>query len=450
MIKKLFFVAAAVITLATSVNAQIVIERGDLPAVGDTFLYARDYSPAQELGGAADTAQTWDFSEISPVFFIDTLRYSSTVGHPATTSFPSADLLFKITLEGQGAQLGELDVMTEKSDTGLIILGFYGPGFAQISGGQTSFKYSPADTAMFIGTTLGDSSYMHTFTKVGVIFNFDGNEETADTIELNTYFDRSFEAFGSLTTPFKTYDVLKVNTMEVAQDSISGTKQATLPTDPDTVTKNPFRVDTTYYVEFYTKGIGQALMKVYTDPTFSIADSVDFVVGALANFNVTPATRTFVDTLNFVDNSTGSPATWAWDFGDGDTSNIQNEKHRYAAPGDYLVTLTVANDFGSNTRSKLVNVPDTTTTGIGTVTVLNEVVAYPNPAKQFVNIQPINTNLTDAIEVFDATGKMVLRQTTNNAAVIRLETSTLTNGVYIFNIYNNGNLTNRGKFTVQK
>jgi len=35
------------------------------------------------------------------------------------------------------------------------------------------------------------------------------------------------------------------------------------------------------------------------------------------------------------------PYTWAWDFGDGETANVQNPTHAYAAAGEFTVTLTV-------------------------------------------------------------------------------------------------------------
>jgi PKD repeat protein len=446
MFKKLLSLAVVALALQPVAQAQITLETGDFPQVGDTFVIGRDYSPSTELGGPADTAQAWDFSEISPVFFIDTARYFDATTGAGFTNFSSAELYSDFETN---SPLGTVELYFDKTNSGIAIMGFYSIALAGF-GADGAVPFTPGDTFLNNENTQGDSSYQTTLGKIGLAFDLDDNPETMDTFELNTYATRVFDAWGELTTPFNTYDVLRRRVTLINADSIAGTKPATIPTDPDTVTKTESRRDTSYTIEFYTNGIGNPLLTVFTDATFTAVDSVDFVVGALANFNITPATRTFVDTLNFIDNSTGTPSSWAWEFGDGDTSNTQNNKHKYAAPGDYLVSLTVANDFGSNTRSKLVNVPDTTATGISTVKVLSEVVAYPNPAKEFVNIQPINTNLTDAVEVFDATGKMVLRQNTNNAAVIRVETSSLTNGVYIFNVYNNGNLTNRGKFTVQK
>jgi PKD repeat protein len=47
---------------------------------------------------------------------------------------------------------------------------------------------------------------------------------------------------------------------------------------------------------------------------------------------------------------TGSaPLTFAWTFGDGGTSNLEDPTHVYAATGCYTVTLTVSNECGQDT-----------------------------------------------------------------------------------------------------
>lgn len=53
-------------------------------------------------------------------------------------------------------------------------------------------------------------------------------------------------------------------------------------------------------------------------------------------------------TVTFTDTSIGNPTSWAWDFGDGSTSSVQNPTHEYIIAGDYTVTLTVANANGSS------------------------------------------------------------------------------------------------------
>jgi PKD repeat protein len=51
----------------------------------------------------------------------------------------------------------------------------------------------------------------------------------------------------------------------------------------------------------------------------------------------------------FQDQSSDIPHFYFWDFGDGDTSTVQNPKHTYAIPGQYTVTLIVSNNIGSDT-----------------------------------------------------------------------------------------------------
>ncbi len=49
--------------------------------------------------------------------------------------------------------------------------------------------------------------------------------------------------------------------------------------------------------------------------------------------------------------STGSPTSWNWNFGDGNTSTLQNPSNIYSATGTYSVMLVVSNGNGSDTIS---------------------------------------------------------------------------------------------------
>ena len=61
-------------------------------------------------------------------------------------------------------------------------------------------------------------------------------------------------------------------------------------------------------------------------------------------------------TVVFTDTSTGRPTDWAWDFGDGNSSRLQNPTHTYAAVGTYTVELEVSNSVGDDRRSRNVAV----------------------------------------------------------------------------------------------
>jgi len=72
----------------------------------------------------------------------------------------------------------------------------------------------------------------------------------------------------------------------------------------------------------------------------------------VAEFSADPIEGGAVLNVRFIDHSAGDPDTWEWDFGDGNTSTSQDPWHFYEVPGNYTVSLTVSNEFGSDTVTK--------------------------------------------------------------------------------------------------
>lgn len=60
--------------------------------------------------------------------------------------------------------------------------------------------------------------------------------------------------------------------------------------------------------------------------------------------------------FNFTDNSTDIPQSWMWDFGDGNTSTLQNPSHVYAQGGTYTVKLIVSNTLGADSITQTVSI----------------------------------------------------------------------------------------------
>jgi PKD repeat protein len=61
-------------------------------------------------------------------------------------------------------------------------------------------------------------------------------------------------------------------------------------------------------------------------------------------------------TVAFTDATLGSPSTWFWDFGDGNSSTLQSPTHTYAVPGPYTVCLTVVDSCGADSSCQSINV----------------------------------------------------------------------------------------------
>ncbi|MEO2144589.1 MAG: PKD domain-containing protein, partial [bacterium] len=72
----------------------------------------------------------------------------------------------------------------------------------------------------------------------------------------------------------------------------------------------------------------------------------------VAGFSGTPTSGTSPLTVAFADSSTGVVSSYAWAFGDGATSTLQNPGHVYAAVGTYSVSLTVTGPGGSDTLTR--------------------------------------------------------------------------------------------------
>jgi len=71
-----------------------------------------------------------------------------------------------------------------------------------------------------------------------------------------------------------------------------------------------------------------------------------------ANFSANRTTITQGQPIQFNDTSLDNPTSWAWTFGDGNTSTDKNATHTYSVAGNYNVTLTVTNSYGSNSTVK--------------------------------------------------------------------------------------------------
>ncbi len=91
------------------------------------------------------------------------------------------------------------------------------------------------------------------------------------------------------------------------------------------------------------------------------SDSTDLIVtflaetsGVVADFSADAASGAAPLTVQFTDESTGSPTSWAWDF-DGDNvvdSTDQSPTFTFTTPGVYTVQLTATNAVSENTVTK--------------------------------------------------------------------------------------------------
>jgi hypothetical protein len=185
----------------------------------------------------------------------------------------------------------------------------------------------------------------------------------------------------------------------------------------------------------YTAGLSNQLAQYYqskSDNTIfnSTTDWNLLINNPSANFSesISGNTATFTNSSS----SVNSTLNYSWDFGDGNTSSIQNPSHTYATNGTYTVTLIASNCIFSDTI--------TNTIQIGTNSMEENTNAnfefYPNPVTNQITLKVDNQLLGSIYTICDNTGKSVLNgYILSENSVINLEN--LSKGFYLLSIAEN-------------
>lgn len=102
---------------------------------------------------------------------------------------------------------------------------------------------------------------------------------------------------------------------------------------------------------------------VATDTDLTLVALPGYFEGPATRYSLSPAVIAAFNTISvhegdaplnvsFLDQSSGNPSSWHWDFGDGSSSKEENPTHLYKVPGSYPVSLTVANGEQSDSITK--------------------------------------------------------------------------------------------------
>lgn len=106
---------------------------------------------------------------------------------------------------------------------------------------------------------------------------------------------------------------------------------------------------------YISKGLYTVKLTVtnaYGSSTETKENYIAIGLAPIADFSAEPTTGNTPLAVAFTDRSTGYPTSWNWNFGDGKASSEQNPVHMYWSSGDYTVTLTASNEFGTSDTSK--------------------------------------------------------------------------------------------------
>src|ERR1700709_2599516 len=82
---------------------------------------------------------------------------------------------------------------------------------------------------------------------------------------------------------------------------------------------------------------------------FTLFISLNAIAQPVAKFSSNITQGCNPTSIQFINQSTGNPTLYNWDFGDGSTSTQPFPQKTYTSSGSFTVTLIVSNNFGSDT-----------------------------------------------------------------------------------------------------
>ena len=214
-----------------------------------------------------------------------------------------------------------------------------------VTGGVASFTFSPASptvgqTVTFTSTSTGATSYLWNFG--------DGNTSTLQNpthaFSTANTFSVSLTINGGVSTVSHS-----VTTTPVAGFTFSPAS----PTIIDTVNFTDTSLGaTSWFWDFgdgYTSSVQNPVHQYSTPNTYSVFLSINggastitnpitvAGVAPVASFTYDPLNFVSNQTVNFTDTSSYFPTSWQWDFGDGNTSTLQNPSHAYSGAGKFEI-----------------------------------------------------------------------------------------------------------------
>jgi hypothetical protein len=146
----------------------------------------------------------------------------------------------------------------------------------------------------------------------------------------------------------------------------------------------------------------------------------------IANFNY--VVNDFVVDFS---NLSSEATSWFWDFGDGNTSNLQNPSHTYLTNNTYRVQLYIENNIESwDTISQEVPVFQLAINEAGT----NKLTLYPNPTTGIITLSSDIPLEQVTLKIYNVFGQLVLEKNNLKSNQQVLDLSGLKKGIYFIRV----------------
>lgn len=261
--KKTLLLSSALLLCALGVNAQITVTTADVAAPVKIIYQSNDTMPTVSEGSFG-ISQTWNMSALNS-HTTDTLTFLPPSWAP-NPDFPSSNL---------AAKQGWTDnyVYLTNSASGLTVEG--SSGTVDFGGGPTTISQvnTPSEILMnFPG------NYLSTFTNnyVGNTYAYLGFDPgigfTIDSVHIHSHVKKTVivDAWGSLTTPLGTFNVLRLEETVVKYD----TTDAQIPALGGWVYGVDASADSTTGYSWWANGVGFPLVSIKLDSMSNIKETI--------------------------------------------------------------------------------------------------------------------------------------------------------------------------------
>lgn len=206
-----------VIILRSGLSGQITVTQDIFPQVGDTLHYAVDDQPVNIIMTPPDFApQNWDFSGLKQASSFDIIMEDAQTG-PEFPTFPGAQLVYTLGadrtyLEVNGQNVTELGFVGDPAGLGVRLNSVYYPGYIQMRAPVQFFDLAATSSGFLTAFPTG---------------NLPGASQLpfiADSLRIRMSTSRldAIDAFGNLTIPGGTFEVLREKRTRYREQRIDG------------------------------------------------------------------------------------------------------------------------------------------------------------------------------------------------------------------------------------
>ena len=339
MIKNLIILVIACL-FTQNLSGQFTFTADDLPLPGDRLALRINNSTQTFTQANAGPNQTWDFSS-SAAQIIEQLSYVNPTGQAGNDLFPESNIA--ATLMG-----GSSFVYFKATEDTLFTLGT----FLGNSGNDDAFtvRYDPYQTEYVF--PLGFGSQFNS-SSVSELFLGEISPGNDFLLKQNVTTDIEVDGYGTVKTFQGEFNALRIKRTSLSVDSTFLITNNISQFFGATTTTN-----VTYeWLTQETRGpIVTIELAANTEATIATISVVDTALSSLGvGIEYEAPVASFVSAplgvgdYVFIDESTGPPEQWFWDFGDGDTSSFAMPRHQFLQEGSFPVCLTVTNRVGENT-----------------------------------------------------------------------------------------------------